>query len=156
MSKKKTNERPIIETYKGFEVSVDIDTSRFHAENKTLDVEYERSSVWELRHAIDESKWQAPKNKQAIIVWPRYDNDRLAKITVIRENLATKCIEFKIDAVTCHLGFDVGKTESDDHIKLYPLSENNLKIWDELWKIEQQIGELEARQEPLARKLSLK
>lgn len=152
----KKETKVLIENYQGFEISVDTNTSRFRAENKKLDLIFESTDIWSLKNRIHELKWIEPKNKKAIIIWPTYDNNRLAKITIIKENTATKEVEFLIEDVTDVNPHDVGKKKTEIHLKLYQMNENNLKIWDELENLEREIEILKSRQEPLVRKLTLK
>ncbi len=107
--------------------------------------------MWGIKQEIAESKTEEV-NKEAIIKSGYFDKS-LAKIQVLTLNKATKSVKYKVLTDT-EESYDVGKIEIDRfNPKLYELSENNLKIYSQVEKLESEIKKIEAQQVELVRQL---
>ena len=122
----------LVEKYKGYEIFVDRDTSRFWLINKKRGIEEEFSGIWSAKQYIEKSLVTDVDSVQAIIVSGFFDIS-LSKVVILSKH-ANSRYKYKITDST-DIGGDVGKTETEK-VGLYPPSPDNLEIYNKLIKLE--------------------
>ncbi len=140
-----------IESYKGYDIYFDKDTERFHAAKPELDIAFEAFKLWEIKGIIGDS-FIEEVNKEGIIK-SGYFNRTLAKVLILTRNKVTDNVKYKMLDET-EKSYEIGRIqESTSYMIIYPLSKENLEIWDKIKKLEDQIDILENQQKSLVDKI---
>lgn len=139
----------LIEKYKGFEIFYDKDKEMFVA-NKS-NICFESYRLWEIKGLIKQSR-TVEVNKTAFIKDSCFE-ERVQKVKILNRNTITGEIEYKILASSN--GYEVGRTNKEK-VRTYPDNELNKRIFDEIFQLEKEKEELEARQKILAKQMGVK
>ena len=141
----------LVEKYKGYEIFVDRDTSRFWLVNKKRGVEEEFEGIWSAKEFIKKSLTTHVDNVEAITPTSYFGNS-LSKVVVLSKYTNGE-YKYKMIESTDN-SYDVGKTEKDK-ISLYPMSSNNIKIYDEVTKLNKEKDKLTSQQRKLVSTLKV-
>lgn len=152
MEKERKQNKVLIEKYKGHEIYYDKDKERFVADKPKLDIHFEARSIWEIKGHIKETGTKEV-NKKGMIKTGIFGNS-IAKIHVLTENKNNKRTKYKILEDT-EESYDTGNIKENDDTKIYPQTEHNQNVYDNVKKLEQEKNLIESKQTKLIEKLSM-
>lgn len=149
MAKEET--KAFIEKFEGFEIYYDKEGERFIAEKLDLHLKFEAVRLWELKGQIKDSQIQEI-NKEGLLP-SGYFNKSVAKVRLLTVDKIRKIFKYKILEDTQN-SYDVGRIEFGDGIvKLYPMSDSNLAIYNKVKALENEIRQIGEKQRILINKL---
>ena len=149
----KKEAKVLMEKFRGFEIYYDKNDERFVADKKALDIHFEARTLWEMKGLIKSTRTK--EIGQDAIIKSGYFDKSLSKIHVLTFNPEYNEVKYKVLDDTGN-GYDVGRIlKETDMPKRYPMSEHNLKIYDQVKKLEGEIKKIEKRQKALVSKLEL-
>lgn len=152
-TKKKNIKKVLMETFKGFDIFYDKEKERLVADKPKLNIHFEARSIWEIKGYIRDSKTEEV-NKEGLVKHGYFGRE-IAKIRIMTVNKETKRYEYEVLAITDN-GYDVGKIMNDGGIpQIYELTEHNMKIYDEVRKLEKDIKGIENEQVNKVKQLKL-
>lgn len=145
-----TKDKVLIEKFKGFDIYFDKYNERFIADKPKLDIHFQSRSLWEIKGCIKQS--QTKEVNKEYLIKSGYSNDRIAKILLMTTNKTLNDSKYKILQDTGN-GYDIGRIESNNSPILYPLTDENLKLYDLVLHWEKKKKEIENRQKNLVGQL---
>ena len=146
-----SEEKVLMEKFKEFDIYYNKEGERFIADKPELNIHFEARSLWEIKGCIKESKIEEV-NKHALIKSGYFDKS-IAKIHLMTINKETERCKYKIVEDT-EDSYDVNKIMDDnDTPKMYELTEHNLKVYNEVKKLENDINSIERKQKELVKQL---
>jgi hypothetical protein len=140
----------LIEKYKKYEIFLNKYTERYVAEINGETIE--NRSLFSIKTFIDE-KQKKIVNKEYFIKGG-YFGQEIQKILMLEENKTLNWQKYKVLKSTEGNNYDSGRTiDVQFPKKLYPVNEENQKIFDEVSKLYREILKLEAKEQQLVEKL---
>ena len=137
-------EKVLMEKFKGFDIYYDKEEEMFVADKKKLNIHFDGRSLWDIKGQIKRSKTEEV-DKEFIIKSGYFDKE-ISKIRLLTINKEIKNCEFEILDNT-EKDYEIGKIQQDyETPKLYELSEDNLKIFDEVKRLKKEIDKIEEKQ----------
>ena len=144
-------EKVLIEKFKGFDIYYDKDKERFIANKPKLDIHFESSRLWEIKRNIQET--QTEEINKEFLIRSGYFNEQIAKIHLLTKNKETEKCKYKILEDTTE-GYDSDRIMNNEDIpKTYPLSKENLALYDKVKELSKEIEKVENKQRELVNKL---
>lgn len=145
------NNKVLIEEFNGFKIYYNKENDRFVADKPDVDIHFEQRTLWDIKGLIKNSNTEEV-NKEYLII-SGYFGKQIAKIILMTKNKLTQRCKYKIIEDTNN-GYDTGRIfDNQDIPKLYNLTEHNLKLFEEVKKLEKNIKDIESEQKKLVKRL---
>ena len=147
-----TKEKKLIETIDGTDIFFDPERAVFTATHKTSGETEEGPNIWNLRQWIrDQDRTSA--NITGLISSGYFDKT-IAKIRVTQIRKSNDEVDYIITEDTEH-SYDEGKKQDHDlkDFIIYPMSPENLALFEQVKELESDIKNIEAKQSNLIKNL---
>lgn len=142
-----TEEKVLMEKFKGFDIFYDKEKERFVADKKELNIHFEARTLWEIRGYIKESRVE--EVDKYYYIKAGYFNHEIQKIHIMTKNKELKEGEYKIVDTTEGSNYDLNRLKKGDLPKLYDINEHNVALFDKVAKLRKSVDELENKQSEL-------
>lgn len=135
----------LIDEYKGFKIYYDKEKERIVADKNKLDIHFEARTLWEIKGCIKEL--QTEELDKLAYIKSGYFDKTISKVHLLTINKTTNEYKYKILEDTSN-SYDVGRTMTDHKIpKNYEINEYNTQIYNEVQKLQNEINNLEKKQQ---------
>ena len=144
-------EKVLIEKFKEFDIYYDKEDERFIADKPKLDIHFESRTLWEIKGNIRQT--QTKEINKEFFIKSGYHDVQIAKIHLLTENKSTGRSKYKILEDTKD-GYDIGNVKDErDTPKLFPISKENINLYNQVKDLEKEIDKLENKQNKLVSQL---
>ena len=137
----KPEEKIFVRKYKGIDIYFNPREREFMAEHPKTGEGFRGNYNFEIEKDIDNSFWEECDELGIIKAW-----SALQKVKATRKNKKTKEAQYEIIETTKSYNSDVGKVVEDD-TKIYPATEENLRIYTRVQTLEREIDDLESERD---------
>lgn len=149
-----TKEKKLIESLDGTDIYFDTERAVFTATHKTSGETEEGPNIWPLRQWIRDQD-RTSSNITGLIP-AGYFGKGIAKIRVTQIKKSNDEVDYIITEDTEH-SYDEGKKQDNHDLKafvIYPMSKENLELFEQVKKLEGDITAIENQQKALVNKLN--